>query len=139
MGTKEINLLKSREQHLPFMELPSPSEYLYLSFGHCIQVLNAKPENVEREAEIVAQSGRLGAVTIATNMAGRGTDIILGGNAEFMARLKLREMLMPRYFIIQRFLPNQSVIFRNTQVIDSPLIFPPFFFIFSKCLLTMFV
>ncbi|CAN1236399.1 Protein translocase subunit SECA1, chloroplastic [Linum grandiflorum] len=44
------------------------------------EVLNAKPENVEREAEIVAQSGRLGAVTIATNMAGRGTDIILGGN-----------------------------------------------------------
>ncbi|XWS46378.1 hypothetical protein CRYUN_Cryun14cG0060600 [Craigia yunnanensis] len=60
------------------------------------EVLNAKPENVEREAEIVAQSGRLGAVTIATNMAGRGTDIILGGNAEFIARLKLREMLMPR-------------------------------------------
>ncbi|KAL3827729.1 hypothetical protein ACJIZ3_016531 [Penstemon smallii] len=60
------------------------------------EVLNAKPENVEREAEIVAQSGRLGAVTIATNMAGRGTDIILGGNADFMARLKLREMLMPR-------------------------------------------
>ncbi|PKA48894.1 Protein translocase subunit SECA1, chloroplastic [Apostasia shenzhenica] len=60
------------------------------------EVLNAKPENVEREAEIVAQSGRLRAVTIATNMAGRGTDIILGGNAEFMARLKLREMLMPR-------------------------------------------
>ena len=51
-----------------------------------LKVLNAKPENVEREAEIVAQSGRLGAVTIATNMAGRGTDIILGGNAEFMAR-----------------------------------------------------
>ncbi|KAL0436049.1 UNVERIFIED_CONTAM: protein translocase subunit SECA1, chloroplastic [Sesamum radiatum] len=63
------------------------------------EVLNAKPENVEREAEIVAQSGRLGAVTIATNMAGRGTDIILGGNAEFMARLKLREMLMPRYLL----------------------------------------
>ncbi|KAL8139048.1 hypothetical protein V2J09_005049 [Rumex salicifolius] len=60
------------------------------------EVLNAKPENVEREAEIVAQSGRLGAVTISTNMAGRGTDIILGGNAEFMARLKLREVLMPR-------------------------------------------
>ncbi|XP_058195964.1 protein translocase subunit SecA, chloroplastic [Rhododendron vialii] len=60
------------------------------------EVLNAKPENVEREAEIVAQSGRLAAVTIATNMAGRGTDIILGGNAEFMARLKLREILMPR-------------------------------------------
>ncbi|KAK7269548.1 hypothetical protein RIF29_22279 [Crotalaria pallida] len=64
--------------------------------GIAHEVLNAKPENVEREAEIVAQSGRLGAVTIATNMAGRGTDIILGGNAEFMARLKLREILMPR-------------------------------------------
>ncbi|MEM7649009.1 MAG: preprotein translocase subunit SecA, partial [Cyanobacteria bacterium P01_A01_bin.70] len=59
-------------------------------------LLNAKPENVEREAEIVAQAGRGGAVTIATNMAGRGTDIILGGNAEYMARLKVREYLMPR-------------------------------------------
>ncbi|KAL6525855.1 hypothetical protein OROMI_030250 [Orobanche minor] len=71
------------------------SEQLY-QVGVPHEVLNAKPENVEREAEIVAQSGRFGAVTIATNMAGRGTDIILGGNAEFMARLKLREMLMPR-------------------------------------------
>jgi preprotein translocase subunit SecA len=59
-------------------------------------LLNAKPENVEREAEIVAQAGRFGAVTIATNMAGRGTDIILGGNADYMARLKLREVLLPR-------------------------------------------
>ena len=59
-------------------------------------LLNAKPENVERESEIVAQAGRSGAVTIATNMAGRGTDIILGGNAEYMARLKVREYLMPR-------------------------------------------
>src|ERR1700735_5791171 len=46
-------------------------------------VLNAK--NHEREAEIVAQAGRFGAVTISTNMAGRGTDIVLGGNPEFMA------------------------------------------------------
>ncbi|MEO0988658.1 MAG: preprotein translocase subunit SecA [Cyanobacteria bacterium J06639_14] len=59
-------------------------------------LLNAKPENVEREAEIVAQAGRSGAVTIATNMAGRGTDIILGGNSEYMSRLKVREYLMPR-------------------------------------------
>ena len=51
------------------------------------QVLNAK--NHEKEAEIIAQAGRLGAVTIATNMAGRGTDILLGGNPSFMA---LREM-----------------------------------------------
>lgn len=59
-------------------------------------LLNAKPENVERESEIIAQAGRKGAVTIATNMAGRGTDIILGGNAQYMARLKLREYFMPR-------------------------------------------
>ena len=52
-------------------------------------VLNAKQH--EREAEIVAQAGRLGAVTIATNMAGRGTDILLGGNPEFMARQELRK------------------------------------------------
>ena len=59
-------------------------------------LLNAKPENVEREAEIVAQAGRAGAGTIATNMAGRGTDIILGGNSDYMSRLKLREVLLPR-------------------------------------------
>ena len=59
-------------------------------------LLNARPENVERESEIIAQAGRKGTLTIATNMAGRGTDIILGGNAEYMARLKLREYFMPR-------------------------------------------
>ncbi len=52
-------------------------------------VLNAKYH--EREAEIVAQAGRVGAVTIATNMAGRGTDILLGGNAEFLAKEQLRK------------------------------------------------
>ena len=59
-------------------------------------LLNAKPENVERESEIVAQAGRAGAVTIATNMAGRGTDIILGGNSDYMSRLKLRQVLLGR-------------------------------------------
>ncbi|MDN5327235.1 MAG: preprotein translocase subunit SecA [Moorella sp. (in: firmicutes)] len=53
------------------------------------QVLNAKYH--EKEAEIIAQAGRLGAVTIATNMAGRGTDIILGGNPEALAREKMRQ------------------------------------------------
>ncbi|MCP2732294.1 preprotein translocase subunit SecA [Limnofasciculus baicalensis] len=62
-------------------------------------LLNARPENVERESEIIAQAGRKGAVTIATNMAGRGTDIILGGNAEYMARLKVREYFMPKIVI----------------------------------------
>jgi len=52
-------------------------------------VLNAK--NHEREAEIVAQAGKFGAVTVATNMAGRGTDIMLGGNAEFLAKADLRK------------------------------------------------
>ena len=52
-------------------------------------VLNAKQH--EKEAEIVAQAGKLGAVTIATNMAGRGTDIILGGNAEYMAKASMRK------------------------------------------------
>ncbi|MBQ8429384.1 MAG: preprotein translocase subunit SecA [Clostridia bacterium] len=52
-------------------------------------ILNAK--NHEREAEIVAQAGRLNAVTISTNMAGRGTDILLGGNAEYLAKKRLRE------------------------------------------------
>ena len=53
------------------------------------EVLNAKHH--QREAEIVAQAGRYGAVTIATNMAGRGTDILLGGNPEFMARQAMRQ------------------------------------------------
>ena len=54
------------------------------------EVLNAKFH--EKEAEIVAQAGKFGAVTIATNMAGRGTDIILGGNPEFMAKAQMRKM-----------------------------------------------
>ncbi|MFT4034099.1 MAG: preprotein translocase subunit SecA [Patulibacter sp.] len=54
-------------------------------------VLNAKPEFAEREGETVAEAGRLGAVTIATNMAGRGVDIKLGGNAEHLARTELTE------------------------------------------------
>ncbi len=53
-------------------------------------VLNAK--NHEREAEIIAQAGKLGAVTIATNMAGRGTDIMLGGNAEYLAKSEMKRM-----------------------------------------------
>ena len=69
------------------------SEFLSRAFnkyGIKHNVLNAK--NHMREAEIVAQAGRKGAVTIATNMAGRGTDILLGGNAEFMAKQEMRKM-----------------------------------------------
>jgi preprotein translocase subunit SecA len=58
------------------------------------QVLNAKPENVTRESEIVAQAGERYAITIATNMAGRGTDIILGGNPIFKVKQKLTELIL---------------------------------------------
>ncbi len=56
-------------------------------------LLNAKPENVNREAEIIAQAGRKYAVTISTNMAGRGTDILLGGNAKFITMLILTNFI----------------------------------------------
>ncbi|MBO5049923.1 MAG: preprotein translocase subunit SecA [Oscillospiraceae bacterium] len=62
-------------------------------------VLNAK--NHEQEAQIVAQAGKLGAVTIATNMAGRGTDIVLGGNAEYMAMNELRKKGLPEELLQQ--------------------------------------
>ena len=83
VGTTSVEKSEYLSKLLKEMEIPH-------------ELLNARPENVEREAEIVAQAGRRGAVTIATNMAGRGTDIILGGNSEYMARLKLREYFMPR-------------------------------------------
>ncbi len=63
------------------------------------EVLNAKFH--EKEAEIVAQAGKPGAVTIATNMAGRGTDIILGGNAEYMAKHELAKMGMSEELIVE--------------------------------------
>jgi len=57
------------------------------------QLLNAKPENVRRESEIVAQAGKKGSITIATNMAGRGTDIVLGGNITFNVQKELYDIL----------------------------------------------
>ena len=63
------------------------------------EVLNAKYH--EKEAEIVAQAGKKGAVTIATNMAGRGTDIVLGGNAEYMAKAEMRNMKFTEEQIVE--------------------------------------
>jgi preprotein translocase subunit SecA len=63
-------------------------------YGLRYQILNAKPENVRRESEIVAQAGKKGSITIATNMAGRGTDIILGGNIKFKVRKQLYTILV---------------------------------------------
>lgn len=71
------------------------------------EVLNAKQH--QKEAEIVAQAGKLGAVTIATNMAGRGTDIMLGGNAEFLAKAELRKREIPEEVI------NDAVGFADTD------------------------
>ena len=58
------------------------------------QILNAKPENLLRENEIIAQAGKPGSVTIATNMAGRGTDIILGGNPTFQTKQLIIELIL---------------------------------------------
>ena len=71
------------------------------------EVLNAK--NHEKEAEIIAQAGKYGAVTIATNMAGRGTDIMLGGNSEFLAKQEMRKLQYEERLI------EQSTAFNETD------------------------
>nr|YP_011007582.1 Preprotein translocase subunit secA [Syringoderma abyssicola]WAM65011.1 Preprotein translocase subunit secA [Syringoderma abyssicola] len=65
------------------------------------QLLNAKPENIKKESEIVAQAGCLKSITIATNMAGRGTDILLGGNPEFKA-------LRSTHYLLQKLINNDT-------------------------------
>lgn len=70
------------------------------------EVLNAK--NHEKEAEIIAQAGKYGAVTIATNMAGRGTDIMLGGNSEYLAKQEMRKMQYEERLIEQATAFNET-------------------------------
>eukprot|EP00559_Dactyliosolen_fragilissimus_P006822 CAMPEP_0184870714 /NCGR_PEP_ID=MMETSP0580-20130426/38518_1 /TAXON_ID=1118495 /ORGANISM="Dactyliosolen fragilissimus" /LENGTH=943 /DNA_ID=CAMNT_0027372957 /DNA_START=312 /DNA_END=3143 /DNA_ORIENTATION=+ len=65
------------------------------------ELLNASPENAARESEIIAQAGRSGIVTVATNMAGRGTDILLGGCPATMARIKSRSFLIEKGVIMK--------------------------------------
>ncbi len=77
------------------------------------EILNAKPENVRRESEIVAQAGAKGSITIATNMAGRGTDIILGGNINFKIQKKLYDILT---------LSKNYVLVKKTNIFQSQLI-----------------
>jgi len=76
------------------------------------QLLNAKPENVRRESQIVAQAGKKGSITIATNMAGRGTDIILGGNITFNVQKELYDILT---------FSRNYMIAKNVTIFNSPL------------------
>ena len=75
------------------------------------QILNAKPENVKKESEIIAQAGEKGAITIATNMAGRGTDIVLGGNIKFKLQKELYQYLL-LVLNKKQLINNNSIIFK---------------------------
>ena len=79
------------------------------------QILNAKPENIRRESEIVAQAGKKNAVTIATNLAGRGTDIVLGGNINFKIQKELYNILTKskNYILIKKDDSLQSFLTKN--------------------------
>ncbi len=79
------------------------------------QILNAKPENVRRESEIVAQAGKQGSITIATNMAGRGTDIILGGNINF----KIQKNLYTILTLSKNYILSQTPNILQSQLIDQ--------------------
>lgn len=83
IGTRTVEHSEKVSQRLADAQIPH-------------QVLNARPGLQEKEADIVAQAGRKGAVTIATNMAGRGTDILMGGNAETLAWSKLKDQYQTR-------------------------------------------
>ena len=82
------------------------------------EVLNAKYH--EKEAEIIAQAGKFGAVTIATNMAGRGTDIMLGGNSEFLAKQEMRKQGYSDELIEQANAHNET---KDEQVLEARKVF----------------
>ena len=87
------------------------------------QILNAKPENVKRESEVIAQAGKRSAITIATNMAGRGTDIILGGNPTFTVKQKVLDFFESKNNRqnnnYESFLDDQSLIDSFETVIED--------------------
>jgi preprotein translocase subunit SecA len=79
------------------------------------RLLNAKPENIQREAEIIAQAGRRYSVTVSTNMAGRGTDILLGGNPDFQTRQNV-------FTFIKNFTNNPSNQIENEIILKEILL-----------------
>ena len=79
------------------------------------QILNAKPENVKRESEIVAQAGERFAVTIATNMAGRGTDIILGGNPLFKTKEEIQDIILKNVSISDEIKVQKDFILKDYE------------------------
>lgn len=80
-------------------------------------LLNARPENIENESEIVSQAGRLGAVTVATNMAGRGTDIVLGGSAKGIAKVIAKTMMLTKLGLLQP--PSASLISTKSDELSA--------------------
>jgi len=88
---------------------------LFNTSGIPHQVLNAKPENLKRENEIIARAGELRAVTIATNMAGRGTDIILGGNINFRIKEHFFDMLSNKDKLIKVSYSNSNTFFEKKE------------------------
>ena len=91
------------------------------------EVLNAKFH--QKEAEIIAQAGKLGAVTIATNMAGRGTDILLGGNAEFIVKREMRKKDYPDHIIEEATGHNET---DDADILDARDIFQQFYSKYKK-------
>lgn len=90
-------------------------------------VLNAKYH--AKEAEIIAQAGKLGAVTISTNMAGRGTDIMLGGNAEFLAKKQMRAMDIPEEVIAEA---NGTSITNDVEILNARAVFSDLYSQYKK-------